>query len=108
MTEDFKVLNDYQHNRLKTEMYLGSRVAKTIKVPVIVDKKLEFKNLTYVPAILTCFREALDNSLNELSFVGSGEIKVVYKEENCEFSISDNGRGIPLDINEDEGLPIAI
>ena len=100
MSEEIKVLNDHQHIRLRTEMYLGSRSEREIPVPILVDGKLEIQNQTYVPAVMTAFREAFDNALDEMSFIGKGRIDVLYRG-NGWFSVSDNGRGIPLTFNKE-------
>lgn len=100
--EQFKILTDHQHIRLRTEMYLGSRVAVTASVPIVRNDIMSIEQVTYVPAILTAFREALDNALDELSFVGKGQISVDYDELMSSFVVTDNGRGIPLDFIESE------
>jgi DNA gyrase/topoisomerase IV subunit B len=106
---DFKILNDYQHARLRAEMYLGSRVPTEAQFPIYdeLTDNFSMKKVTFVPALLTCFREALDNHLDEMSFVGKGMIRVFYNEETGITQTSDNGRGIPLDFIEEEGARIA-
>ena len=101
MSEEIVELNDVQHARIRTEMYLGSRVPSAFVFPVVnIMDQVIFKEFTIVPAVLTAFREALDNSLDELSFVGKGKIDVEYQEGVSEFLISDSGRGIPIDWRE--------
>ena len=98
LSEEIVELNDVQHARIRTEMYLGSRVPQTFTFPVIdVTGGLKFKEFTIVPAVLTAFREALDNALDEMSFVGKGSINVDYMEETSTFTVTDSGRGIPID-----------
>ncbi|QIG69710.1 DNA gyrase subunit B protein [Rhizobium phage RHph_I46] len=106
---EFKILNDYQHARLRTEMYLGSRVPTDILFPVYdeLTDSFSMQKVTLVPALLTGFREALDNHLDELTFVGKGIINVFYNEDTGVFQTSDTGRGIPLDYIEEEGARIA-
>ena len=103
--KEIKYLTPYQHARLRSEMYLGSRVATEFKFPVFEEGingyGISMKQVTFVPAILTAFREALDNHLDELSFVGKGTITVNYKE-NDYIETSDDGRGIPIDFDKDQ------
>ncbi|QIG68076.1 DNA gyrase subunit B protein [Rhizobium phage RHph_Y68] len=106
---EFKILDDYQHARLRTEMYLGSRVPTEILFPIYDDltETFSMQRTTFVPALLTSFREALDNHLDEMSFVKKGKIEVFYNEEEHTVMTRDNGRGIPLDFVEEQGARIA-
>ena len=98
MSEEIVELNDVQHARIRTEMYLGSRVPQSFVFPVVaINGSVGFKEFEIVPAVLTAFREALDNALDEMSFVGKGKIDVEYEEETSTFTVSDSGRGIPID-----------
>ncbi|AXC39175.1 UNVERIFIED_ORG: hypothetical protein [Escherichia phage CMSTMSU] len=62
---DVQRLNDYQHARLRTEMYLGSRSVHESQVLIFGESGYEVKNVEWVPAILTATREIIDNSLDE-------------------------------------------
>ncbi|QNH71370.1 dNA topoisomerase large subunit [Rhizobium phage AF3] len=106
---EFKILNDYQHARMRTEMYLGSRVPTEILFPIYdeLTDNFSMKKITFVPALLTSVREAIDNHLDEMSFVGKGKIRVDFDENTCTLTTRDNGRGIPLDFIEEEGARIA-
>ncbi|MCS7317763.1 MAG: toprim domain-containing protein [Candidatus Dojkabacteria bacterium] len=103
MTENIKKLTPYQHVRLKTEMYFSSRNIHTQKVPIFDnDFNLTIKEISWIPAIFTCFREILDNSLDEVLGFGYGDrIEVFFDEENFIFSVEDNGRGVPIDWDEE-------
>ncbi|GAB0879244.1 TPA: ATP-binding protein [Escherichia coli] len=96
---DVQRLNDYQHARLRTEMYLGSRSVHESQVLIFGESGYEVKNVEWVPAILTATREIIDNSLDEFKKAGTKEpvLKVDFNEEELSFEISDNGRGIPID-----------
>lgn len=102
MTE-IKVLSDVAHARLRTEMYLGSRSPSIHIFPYVnpINGHVSFKAYEIIPAVLTAFREALDNALDEMSFVGKGRITVSYNEKESVFTIQDNGRGIPIDFRDD-------
>jgi len=92
-------LTEYQHARIRTEMYLGSKSEHEQPVLLFGEDGFNVQNLRWVPALLTSFREIVDNSLDE--FVKSGAksptLHVTYNENELEFEISDNGRGIPID-----------
>lgn len=96
---DVQKLNDYQHSRIRTEMYLGSRVSIEQDVLIFDDNGFSVKRLEWVPALVTAFREIIDNSLDEFkkAKIKDAVLKVIYREDDLYFSISDNGRGIPID-----------
>jgi len=101
--KDWRKLSPYQHARLRTEMYFGARTANSQPVlgygpdgPVVTEQ-------TWVPAVFTAFREVLDNAVDEVVSHGHGDrIEIVYDEAKSEISISDNGRGIPINWDESE------
>lgn len=106
MTENIKRLSDYQHIRLKTEMYLGSKTPHTQEI-ICYDEELNprVEEMTWVPALYTSFREGFDNALDEVVGHGHGDrIDVTFDENNLEFSIEDNGRGIPFGWDEKEEM----
>ena len=110
MSEEIRVLNDFQHARLRAEMYLGSRVPHKFRFPIFADGVFRVQEVEFVPAILTAFREALDNALDEMSFLPPKhlrEIRVSYDEERFFFEVCDSGRGIPITWREDEGMHTA-
>lgn len=96
---DVQRLSDYSHARIRTEMYLGSRSAHEQQVLIFGENNYEVKNVKWVPALLTAFREIVDNSLDEFTKAGTKDavLRVKYDESTLEFEISDNGRGIPID-----------
>jgi DNA gyrase/topoisomerase IV subunit B len=102
MSDKIQKLSDYQHARLRTEMYLGSRDPHTQVVLVYPDGKPELKEVTWVPAVFTAFREILDNALDEVAGHGHGDrIDVTYDPTSMTFSVEDNGRGIPIDYSDE-------
>ena len=93
-----KKITDYQHLRLRTEMYLGSRTNHSQYVPVHTNSGTTIECLTWVPAIMTSFREIIDNSLDEFTKANiPGMLEVRYVESELVFEVKDNGRGIPID-----------
>ena len=106
--EEIKKLNDYQHLRIRTEMYLGSRSPVTKEVLLYNENMIPYLEvITWTPAIYTCFREILDNSIDELIGFNKDnkkrmKIDISYDEKNLVFVVKDNGRGIPVEWREDE------
>ncbi len=99
-SNEIKKLSDYAHSRLRTEMYLGSRSQHTQQVLLFENDKPILEEVTWVPAAFTAFREILDNALDEVVGHSQGNrIDIEYDEITGITSVSDNGRGIPFDID---------
>jgi DNA gyrase/topoisomerase IV subunit B len=102
---EIEKLTDWQHARIRTEMFLSSRDAHTQSVleyrstaPITVET-------TWVPSLAVAFREVLDNALDEVVAHGYGDrIDVSYDPVSMIFSVKDNGRGIPITFDEKYGL----
>lgn len=108
MSEKIEKLNDYQHARRRTEMYLSSRDPHTQPIITYKDGKPIVVEQTWVPAVFTSFREVLDNALDEVITHGHGDrIDVTYDPATMVFSVSDNGRGIPIHFDETHGQHVA-
>ena len=92
-------LTEYEHARIRTEMYLGSRSLHEQQALIFKETGFEVSNVRWVPALLTSIREVLDNSLDEFikGAVKDPVLKVLFNENTLEIEISDNGRGIPID-----------
>jgi DNA gyrase/topoisomerase IV subunit B len=106
MTKDdeIKRLSDYSHARLRTETYFGSRSNHTQSVLMFFDGNPVVKEMTWVPALLTAVREIIDNALDEIVGKGFGDrIDVMYDPNTMTFTVKDNGRGIPIDIDPEFG-----
>ncbi len=98
-------LNDYQHARLRTEMYLGSRSPHTQTIVNWDGKKLTPVEMTWTPAAYCAFREILDNALDEVVGHGHGsKVDVSFDVKTQEFTVADDGRGIPIDWDENERM----
>ena len=61
--EQFKKLDDYQHARLRTEMYLGSREVHTQSLVHYNGSELSLREFSWVPALYTGLRELIDNAI---------------------------------------------
>lgn len=100
MTPEWEKLTPYQQVRLRTEWVFGSRHPHTQTV-LEYGPTPHMVETTWVPALFTCFREVLDNSLDEVVSHGHGNrIDVTYDPDELLFSVQDNGRGMPIEWSE--------
>jgi len=98
LAEQFKKLSDFEHARLRTEMYFGSREEHTQPLMDFDGSNLTMREYTWVPALFTAFREVVDNAMDEVAIKGHGDVvRVDYDPKDMVFTIEDNGRGIPID-----------
>lgn len=108
MSNDIKKLTDYEHARLRTEMYLGSRSLHTQTIVCYENNKPFLEELSWVPAAYTAFREIVDNALDEVVGHGHGNrIDITYDEKTKVMSVQDNGRGIPIDYDSEHRCHLA-
>lgn len=107
-THGIQDLDTYQLQRLRTETFLGSRSEHTQITLIHTKDGPVIKETTWVPALLTCFREVMDNSLDEFTKSGvNGVLRIDYDESKLMFKIHDNGRGIPFDWNPETQMHLA-
>jgi DNA gyrase/topoisomerase IV subunit B len=100
-THGIKKKTDYEHIRLRTNMYLGSVEPHTQSVVVYQDLRPVVREMTWTPALFTCLREIIDNALDEIIGHGHGDrIDVEFDPAALTFSVRDNGRGIPFDFDK--------
>ena len=98
-------LSDYAHHRLRTEMYLGSRNTHTQIIINWNGKELAAEETSWTPAAYCAFREVFDNALDEVVGHKHGtKIDVTYDPKTLTFVVSDDGRGIPIDWDDDEKM----
>lgn len=101
MTDQIRKLSEFQHARLRTEMWLGSRDPHSQTVLEYKDGQPQAVPTTWVPALFTAFREVLDNAIDEVVTHGHGDrIDVTFDPVTLTFSIKDNGRGIPIEFDK--------
>lgn len=108
MSEDIKKLNDYQHGRLRTEMYFGSRTLHTQTILQFIDHTPVPQEVSWVPAVYTAFREVIDNALDEVVGHNQGnKIDITYDAATRIMSVEDNGRGIPIKWDDEHNCHLA-
>jgi DNA gyrase/topoisomerase IV subunit B len=104
-SDEIVKLTEYEHARLRTEMYLGSRSLHTQSIINWDGSKLVSTEMTWTPAAYCAFREIFDNALDEVVGHGHGSrIDVEYNPETLTFLVADDGRGIPIDWDETEKM----
>ena len=101
MNDQIRKLSPYQHVRLRSPMYFGSTSLHTQPVFHFDQNGASVREISWVPAVFCCFREVLDNSLDEcVAHAQGSRIDVSYDPETMTFSVEDDGRGIPIDWDE--------
>jgi len=100
MTPEWEKLSPYQQVRLRTEWVFGSRDPHTQTVLEYDSDGPHAIETTWVPAVFVCFREILDNALDEVITHGRGNrIDVTYHD--LTFTVADNGRGMPIEWSDE-------
>lgn len=101
-SSDIKVLNDREHVRLRTNIYLGSTEPTEFNIPVFTNDKFQIKKIEFIPSVFKAVNEILDNSLDEFAQLIKLNKTLTINSNSIlgEYSISDNGRGIPIDMHE--------
>jgi DNA gyrase/topoisomerase IV subunit B len=100
---DIKVLTDREHVRLRTQIYLGNMSKVSYEIPFFNNNKFRLDTVEFCPATLKACNEILDNSIDELIQNKNKIVKEIKIEANPllgMYTISDNGRGIPIDMHE--------
>ena len=93
-------LTDVQHVILRPGIYIGS-VVPTKCSTFVLDKKTEkftYKEIEYVPGFLKIIYEVIDNAVDEAirtNYKYADKISLDIDKDRI--TVSDNGRGIPLD-----------
>jgi len=98
-TEEFKVLTDREHVLKRTNVDLGSTTSESSSG--IINYVYQTKNI--VPALIKMIEESFQNSIDEHirtdgKFAKNISINIKETLDGTEVSVSDDGRGIPLDM----------
>lgn len=107
MTDNnFKVLTDEEHLKLRPSMYIGS-VDETDISSYFINLKdntllgSEYKTIKLVPGLLKIINEIIDNSVDEYirtngKFAYKIDVSMKQNLDGFVVSVRDNGRGIPI------------
>jgi DNA gyrase subunit B len=100
-----QVLSDRDHVRLRLPMYAGSIDPIAYSVPNFINNSFTIENTTLVPAALKCINEIIDNSIDEFTHItkANKKLTIISNQEIGQYTISDNGRGVPIDIHPQTG-----
>ncbi|CAJ0859676.1 2330_t:CDS:2 [Entrophospora sp. SA101] len=96
------VLSPIEHILKRPDTYVGSVEALTEKQWAynVNDDKLEYKDITYVPAFFKIFDEILVNAAdNKIRDPSMNTIKVKFDKELKRISVYNNGKGIPIELH---------
>lgn len=102
-----KQLSEREHMLLRPGQYIGATTLTTIPTFIFNEdtNKFEYSHASYVPALLKIISEIIDNALDEAvrtDFKYANKINIEISDTNVK--VSDNGRGIPLDVDKDSGI----
>lgn len=100
--KDIVALSDRDHVRLRTQIYLGSTNPSQYRIPVLSESTFTVTDVEFIPAVYKALGEIIDNSLDEFSHISSKVklLKIDADPTKGEYTISDNGRGVPIDKHE--------
>ena len=90
-------------------MYCGSTSIQTSQEWVLnnTTKKMEKRDISYIPAFIKIFSEILDNSIDEGKRAPDTLTQIKVDITFDEISVQDDGRGIPVVLHEQTGTYIA-
>lgn len=100
---NIKILNDIEHVLARPEMYVGSVQKEKQRRWIFEENKLIEKEVEIIPALLKLFDEVVSNSVDEAiktNFKFGNKISIYVNPEGV-ISIYDNGRGLPIEWNEE-------
>lgn len=102
-----KQLSEREHMLLRPGQYIGATTLTTIPTFIFNEdtNKFEYSHASYVPALLKIISEIIDNALDEAvrtDFKYANKINIEISDTTIK--VSDNGRGIPLDVDQDSGI----
>jgi DNA gyrase/topoisomerase IV subunit B len=95
-------LTEREHIITRPSMYIGSVDTNTISDYLMVDNKMAYAEVSYVPGLIKIINEIIDNCVDvaiKTNFEFSNEISV--KIDSTRVEVRDNGTGIPVEKNSD-------
>ena len=100
--KDIKVLDDREHVRIRTPIYLGNTSQTSYSVPLFIGNKFDVRPITFIPAVYKAIGEILDNSIDEFAQVTikNPTIKIEAHPILGTYTVTDNGRGVPIGKHE--------
>lgn len=108
-TEKYQKLTQLEHIIKRPDTYIGSteRTEKNMWVFNSETESIEARDVSYVPGLYKIFDEILVNAAdNKTRDEHMNEIRVWIDREKGEIAVKNNGRGIPIEMHEKEGIYI--
>lgn len=101
-SKDIEILSDRDYVRARTSIYLGNTNVETRTYPLLSADTLTEREFTFVPAALKAVFEIIDNCVDEFRHINIPNKTLTIQADcvNGKYVISDNGRGIPIDVHK--------
>lgn len=109
IAQTYQVLDELDHIRKRTGMYAGSVALQHSAEWVynLQTKKMEKREISYIPALVKIFSEILDNAIDESRRAPDVLDTIRVSFDDGVISVQDNGRGIPVEIHPQTNTYIA-
>ncbi|MCO5599921.1 hypothetical protein L7F22_054028 [Adiantum nelumboides] len=108
-TETYQKLSQLEHVLLRPDTYIGSVEHHQEDMWVFdpAHQRMAYRKISYIPGFYKIFDEILVNAAdNKVRDTSMDTIKVTIDKEEGSISVWNNGRGIPIEIHEKEGIYI--
>lgn len=108
-SETYQKLSQLEHVLKRPDTYIGSVEKHTEKLWVFDAnaQQMAYREITYVPGFYKIFDEILVNAAdNKVRDSTMDQIKVTIDKEAGTITVWNNGRGIPVEMHEKEGIYI--
>lgn len=108
-TEQYQKLTQLEHILKRPDTYIGSVESSTEQMWVYnsVTESMENRKVSFVPGLYKIFDEILVNAAdNKQRDKNMNEMRVWVDAEKGVISVKNNGRGIPIEMHEKEGIYI--
>lgn len=98
-SKDIQELDDREYVRLRTQIYFGNMHSTSFVLPNLLSPNLETFTAEFVPAAYKAVGEIIDNAVDEFSQITTRKKELVIDANPSQgtYSVSDTGRGIPID-----------
>jgi DNA topoisomerase-2 len=106
-TDQYQKLTQLEHILKRPDTYIGSVEATTEQMWAFNSETVSMENrkVTFVPGLYKIFDEILVNAAdNKQRDKNMNELRVEVNREDGMISVRNNGRGIPVEMHEKEGI----
>lgn len=108
-SDKYQKLSHVEHILIRPDTYIGS-VERTDQEMWVFNSEttaIEYRKVVYVPGLYKIFDEILVNAAdNKQNDKTMDEIKVTVERDTGVISVQNNGKGIPIEIHNKEGIYI--